>query len=142
MKIIGIKKIKKKIIKNIKGDILKFFSKQDSFFKKFGEIYFSEIKKNKVKGWNYHKKNTCLLTVPFGKVEFFFIDGRLKSKSYLFEEKVTIHKKKYIILIVPPGVWFSFKSLTKLSVVANCIEMPHSDNETIKKNIIKGYKIK
>ena len=69
MKIIGIKKIKKKIIKNIKGDILKFFSKQDSFFKKFGEIYFSEIRKNKVKGWNYHKKNTCLLTVPFGKVE-------------------------------------------------------------------------
>ena len=104
--------------------------------------HFSEIRKNKVKGWNYHKKNTCLLTVPFGKVEFFFIDGRLKSKSYLSEEKITIHKKKYIILVVPPGIWFSFKSLTKLSVVANCIEMPHSDNETIKKDVIKGYKIR
>ena len=61
MKIIGLKNIKRKIIKNKKGDILKFLSKKDNFFKKFGEIYFTEILKSKVKGWNYHKKNNCLL---------------------------------------------------------------------------------
>ena len=70
MKIIGLKNIKRKVIGNNKGDILKFLSRQDSFFKKFGEIYFTEIFKNKVKGWNYHKKNNCLLSVPYGKVQF------------------------------------------------------------------------
>ena len=141
MKIVGIKKIKKKIIKNKKGDILKFFTNKDFFYKKFGEIYFSEIKKNKIKGWNFHKKNTCLFIVPSGKVEFFFIDGRKKSKSYLKEQKITVDKKNYFVILLPPQIWFSFKSLTKLSLVANCIETPHSDKETKKKEIIKGYKI-
>ena len=68
MKISGIKKIKLKIFKNPKGDLLKYISIKKSYFKKFGEVYFSEIKKNSIKGWNAHIKNTCLLAVPFGKV--------------------------------------------------------------------------
>ena len=75
MKINGLKVYKQKIIKNKKGDIFKFLSKKDIFYKKFGEIYFSEIIRNKTKGWNFHKKNTCLLAVPYGKVIFNFIDG-------------------------------------------------------------------
>ena len=59
-----------KIIKNNKGDILKFLSKKNKYFKKFGEIYFSEINKGSTKGWNFHKKNTCLICVPVGKVVF------------------------------------------------------------------------
>ena len=47
MKIIGIKIIKKKLIKNNKGDILKYISRKDTFFKKFGEIYFNHIKPKK-----------------------------------------------------------------------------------------------
>ena len=141
MKITGLKIIRNKIIKNKKGDILKFLSIRDNFFKKFGEIYFTEIRKNKIKGWNYHKKNTCLLTVPSGKVKFFFIDGRSKSKSYYKEEQIVISKKEYRLVLVPPGIWFSFKSLNKLSIVANCINNPHSDKEILKSNKIKGYQI-
>ena len=43
------------LIKNKKGNIIKFISKDNKLLSKFGEIYFSEIKKGKVKGWNYHK---------------------------------------------------------------------------------------
>ena len=57
MKITGLKVIKKKIIKVKKGDIIKFVNKKDKFFKRFGEIYFSEITKNQTKGWNLHKRN-------------------------------------------------------------------------------------
>ena len=67
-----IKIIPLKISKNIKGDILKYLEKNNKYLKKFGEIYFTEIKKNKTKGWNFHKKNQCLITVPFGKVKFTF----------------------------------------------------------------------
>ena len=141
MKIIGLKNIKKEIIQNKKGDILKFLSRRDNFFKKFGEIYFTEIIKNKVKGWNYHKKNNCLLTVPYGSVQFWFIDGRYNSKSYYREKKIIISKKNYKVISVPPGVWFSFKSLVRFSVVANCIEKPHSDNEIMKSKKIKNHEI-
>ena len=141
MKIAGLKIIKGKIINNKKGDILKFLSKNNYYFKKFGEIYFTEIKKQKTKGWNYHKKNTCLLVVPFGKVKFWFIDGRSKSKTHNNESKTIIGKDNFKIISVPPKVWFSFKSLTNLSIVANCLNNPHSDKETLKSNKIKNYRI-
>ena len=54
---------KNKIIKNPKGNIIKYLSKKDKIYKGFGEVYFSEIKKNKIKGWNLHKKYTCIITV-------------------------------------------------------------------------------
>ena len=47
MKISGLKKINIKIFKNKKGDLIKYLSLKNSFFKKFGETYFSEIKKDK-----------------------------------------------------------------------------------------------
>ena len=96
MKIVGLKKIKQEVIKNKKGDILKFLSKKSIFFKKFGEIYFTEIVKNKVKGWNFHKKNHCILCVPRGKVEFFFIDGRTESKTY-YKDHYQILICKYLV---------------------------------------------
>ena len=141
MKIIGLKIFKQKVIKNKKGDILKFLSKRDFFFKKFGETYFTEIKKNKTKGWNYHKKNNCIIAVPYGKVGFWFIDGRKNSSSYYKEDKIIIGKNNYKIILVPPKIWFSFKSFAKISIVANCIDRPHSDNETLKSTNIKNYEI-
>ena len=121
MKIIGLKILKQKIINNKKGDILKFISKKDSFFKKFGETYFTEIKKNKTKGWNYHKKNNCIIAVAYGKVRFWFIDGRKNYSSYYKEDKIVVGKRNYKIILVPPKIWFSFISLTKISIVVNCI---------------------
>ena len=37
-------------------------------------------------------------------------------------------------------MWFSFRSIVKLSIVANCIENPHSDNETLKSRKIKNQR--
>ena len=48
MKITGVKNITAKVFKNQKGDLIKFISKKNPYFKSFGEIYFNEI--------NYKKK--------------------------------------------------------------------------------------
>ena len=82
MSLSKIKIIKLKILKNNKGDVLKYINKKDIYFKKFGEIYFTEIKKNNIKGWNFHRKNKCFISVPFGKVRFTFakkINSKKKS---------------------------------------------------------------
>ena len=61
MKIIGVKKIPAKSFKNNKGDLLKFVSKKDFFFKSFGEIYFNEINyKKKRVGFSIKKINVYL----------------------------------------------------------------------------------
>ena len=142
MKIIGLKLIKKNVIKNKKGDIIKYISRNDKFFKKFGEVYFTEILKNKTKGWNFHKRNSCLISVPFGKVKFTFVDGRKNSKSYNKKLSCILGKKSYKIIIIPARIWFSFKSISKISLVANCLNNPHSNIETLKKNKVKNIEIK
>jgi len=114
-------------LKNSKGDVLKYLNKNNKYFKKFGEIYFTEIKKKKIKGWNFHKKCQCLLTVPVGKVKFVFaekISGRKKV--------IIIGKKSYSIIVVPPRIWFSFTSLEKISLVVNTINEIHNNKETLK----------
>ena len=141
MKINGVEIFDLKIIKNSKGDILKFLSKKDKFFRGFGEVYFSEIKKKKIKGWNFHKKNTCVITVPFGKVIFHLIDGRKKSKTFNQELKISIGRKRFKVLIIPPGIWFSFKSLNNTSIITNFSNKVHSKIESKKSNIIKNIKI-
>tara|TARA_Y100000591_G_scaffold324578_1_gene344207 strand:- start:868 stop:1281 length:414 start_codon:yes stop_codon:yes gene_type:complete len=132
-----IKLSKGKTIKNKKGNIIKFINKRDKLFKKFGELYFSEIKIKKEKGWNYHKKNTCLINVPFGKVRF-----RIYNVSKNKIQTILLSDKNNLILQIPPKNWFSFKSLTKKSLVANILDNVHQDKETDKKSKIKNFIIK
>jgi len=77
----NLKVLKLKKIKNHLGDITKYISKKDKFFKKFGEVYFNDIKKNKEKGWNLHKKSTCLITSLKGKILFTLSDYKFKKKN-------------------------------------------------------------
>ena len=142
MKISGIKLIKKNIIKNDKGNIFKFVSAKDIFFKKFGEVYFNQINKNKTKGWILHKRTKCILSLIYGRVTFHLIDGRKKSKTYNKESKIILDEKSFKILNIPKGIWFSISSKGNKSLIINLIEKPHSDNEVIKKNKVKNYFIK
>ena len=90
-----------RIIKNKKGNIIKFLDKKNNLFLGFGEIYFSEIKKNQTKGWNYHKKNTCTIVVPIGQVLFKIFNSRKKK---LFQ--ISIGKKNNKNIQIPPDIGF------------------------------------
>ncbi len=125
-----------KIFKNNKGKIIKFVSKKNIFFKKFGEVYLNYIKKNKKKGWILHKKNKCLFICGSGKVQFHLINHQG------LEKKMTIAENSGKILEIPKKIWFSFESKKKNSLLLNLIEEIHDDKEVIKKNKIKNYYIK
>ena len=137
MRVNSIKIKNLEIIKNKKGDIIKFLKKKDNLFKGFGEIYFSEIYSKQKKGWNFHKKNTCLISVPFGNVSF-KIFNPLKKKM----TSIVINKKNQKIIQIPPRNWFMFYSKAKKSLVVNLMNKPHLKSETIKSNEVNGIKIK
>jgi dTDP-4-dehydrorhamnose 3,5-epimerase len=134
----SIKLRKNKIIPNRKGDIIKFINKNSKDFSRFGEIYFSEVKKNKTKGWNIHYRYQCILAVPFGEIDFSFFNSTSKKKNI---RKIVISKKNNYSIVVPPGTWFSFKSNVKLSIVTNLLSGIHDNKESDKSNIINGIKI-
>ena len=141
MKIFGVKIFNKKIIKSNKGNILKYISKKDSFIKSFGEVYFSYIKKNKIKGWNCHKKKSCFLICINGTVNIHLIDERKLSKSFNKELKIKLTQDSPKILKIPPKIWFSFSSKTD-SILSNFLETPHQKKETLKQDTVKNYFIK
>lgn len=128
----NIRFFKKKIIKNPKGNILHYINKNDKNYIKFGEVYFSWIKKNQSKGWKFHKKMHMNLIVPVGNVRFIFFDEKLKKK-YFFN----MNKKNFGTLYVPPKIWFSFKNMDKRkdSLVINFSSIVHDKKESINKDL-------
>jgi hypothetical protein len=71
--------------------------------------------------------------VPFGQVKFNFkknLDQNTKAKA------ITIGKKNYSTIVVPPKIYFSFKSKVAISLVVNTINGVHAENETKKIPII------
>ena len=141
MKIKNVKVHLRKLIKNKKGNILKYISKKDVFIKQFGEVYFSYINKNKTKGWNLHKKNKCFIICLYGQVLVHLIDQRKLSKSFNQEMKVNLNSSKGKILEIPSKVYFSLNSKKKDSIICNFLEFPHSKRETIKVSKVKQYLI-
>ena len=114
-----IKKKKIKIIKNSKGNIVKFADLNNLPFNKLGEIYFSEIKPKLFKGWKYHNLRNQYLTVVNGSVELSF---KKKPKDKI--QKIIINiKNKQHALYIPKKTHYSFKCLSKnKAVIVNIID--------------------
>ena len=72
--IYGLRIIPLKEISDQRGTVLHMLRSDSENFKKFGEIYFSEINPGYVKTWKKHLKMTQNFTVPAGKVIFKFYD--------------------------------------------------------------------
>jgi dTDP-4-dehydrorhamnose 3,5-epimerase-like enzyme len=104
-------------------------------------VYFNEINYKKRKGWILHKKNQCIISVFFGEINFKLIDGRKKSKTFKKEENIKLSKSHHSVLIIPPGIWFSFTTNKKKSILANFINYVHSDKEVRKSKKINNYNI-
>jgi dTDP-4-dehydrorhamnose 3,5-epimerase-like enzyme len=110
---------------------MKYIKKSDENYFKFGEVYFSWIKKNKFKGWKFHKKMHMNLTVPVGNVKFTFFDEK-SQKKFTF----SLGEKKFGVLYVPPKIWFGFTNMSKKrdSLVVNFSNIIHDKNESINKD--------
>ena len=123
-----VSKVDKKKVVN--GDIYHGIKSHDLGFKNFGEVYFSFINFNKIKGWKKHTKMTLNLLVPVGLVKFVFYDENKKIIEYI------IGSDNYLRLTVPPNIWFGFQGLSHGdNLIMNLADIPHSDDEVEKKKI-------
>ena len=96
----------------------------------FGEAYFSKIKEGVIKGWKKHIKMTQRISVPVGSVKFVFIDLRAESSSHGDIFEVELSENNHKLLIVPPGLHYSFKGTSPgESLIANITDLPHDPRE-------------
>ena len=125
-----------KIISTIGGDVLHGINVNDNSFKGFGESYFSKIDFNFIKGWKLHKKMTLNLIVPVGEIRFVIFDDRIDSVTRGNFFDITLSKKNYKRLTIPPKVWFSFKGVGKKeNILLNIADIVHDSKEIEKKKI-------
>tara|TARA_B110000037_G_scaffold215395_1_gene272717 strand:- start:3632 stop:4003 length:372 start_codon:yes stop_codon:yes gene_type:complete len=108
-----------KVIKNPNGNLFKLFSKNHDFFKKFGEIYYTEIHPNKFKGWKFHAKRTQVISVISGKVRFFLKKNEEDKPKIIDIES----PNKLILLKIEPKTFYSFECKSKKkSILINIID--------------------
>jgi len=100
-------------------------------FTSFGEIYFSCVNFDVVKGWRRHKRMTQNLAVPVGCVRLVLHDGRPESATCGQNQDIMLGPDAtYALVVVPPGIWSAFKGMSAgMSVIANCASILHDSEE-------------
>ena len=130
-----LKKIQK--LNNKNGNVFKFLEVGKNI-KKIEEIYFTEIKFNKIKCWKKHTKNNLRLYVIKGKIRLVFF----KNKNF---QKFDINEMSNNYIYIPKNTIFGFQGLKTQNLILCSLEMRHNDKEVINYNkdtyIYKHWKI-
>lgn len=131
----GIKISPLKIISDHRGSVMHMLRNDDQVFDKFGEIYFSTILEDKIKAWHLHKESYLNYVCMSGSVKLVLYDDRDHSPSKNKYQEIILSQQNYNLVTIPPNVWNGFKGLkSKESIIANCLTLPHNENEMVRKN--------
>ena len=122
-----------KIIPSVNGDVLHMLRNDENSFKSFGECYFSEVNPFKVKGWKKHKIQNQFFSVPIGRLKLVLYDDRVSSETYKKIDEIILGRPdSYYRISIPPGIYYSFKCLTKTpTLIVNCTDIPHCIDESL-----------
>ena len=129
-----------KILSDSRGSVMHMLRNDSKIFKSFGEIYFSTIYKDSIKAWHLHKEATLNYACIKGSVKLVLFDDRKKSISFGKYAEYILTPKKFFLITIPPFLWNGFIGLDKEeSIVANCISLPHDENEMVRKSYNDKY---
>ena len=129
----GVKIINLKQIPDDRGKIMHMLRCDDIHFEKFGEIYFSIVYPNIIKGWHMHKKMVLNYAVPSGMIKLVLYDDRANSPTKGEIMELFIGEDNYCLVKIPQEVWNGFQGMgIKPSMVANCATIPHDPEEIIR----------
>jgi dTDP-4-dehydrorhamnose 3,5-epimerase len=109
-----------------RGTVMHMLRRTDPHFQQFGEIYFSTIYRDVIKGWHRHRDMSLNYACVFGRIKLVLFDDRDGSATRGKLQEVFLGPDNYSLAIVPPGIWNGFKGLNDpCAIVANCATHPH-----------------
>jgi dTDP-4-dehydrorhamnose 3,5-epimerase len=119
-----------KQIPDERGKIMHMLRADDSHFEKFGEIYFSVVYPDVIKGWHLHTKMTLNYAVVSGMIKLVLYDAREESLTKGELQELYIGEYNYTLVKIPPGIYNGFKGIGgEPAIVANCSDIPHDPEE-------------
>jgi dTDP-4-dehydrorhamnose 3,5-epimerase len=119
------KVIERKTILVEDGNVKHGLKSSDESFVGFGEVYFTEIKKDKIKGWKRHSKMTLNLLPVLGRIILYF-----KREFDDIPEEVHFGVDDYKLVCVEPNVWLAFEGVGDKNVMANVASIEHDPAES------------
>ena len=129
-------------LKQISGDrgaVMHMLRCDSSLFENFGEIYFSVIRKGKIKAWKRHKRMTQNFAVPVGEIELVLFDDRFSSSTKGVVQIVNIGVDHYGLIRIPPMIWYGFSGVSANdALIANCASMPHDPEESEQVDVVSA----
>lgn len=131
--IVGVEIIPLRQIPDERGKIMHMLRSDAPHFEKFGEIYFSVVYPEVIKGWHLHKKMTLNYSVVFGMIKLVLFDDRKDSATKGHVQEIFIGEDNYSLVKIPPCVWNGFKGIGTIpAIVANCATLAHDPKEIIR----------
>ena len=113
-----------------RGCIFHMLRDDDPHFERFGEIYFSTVYPQVVKGWHLHSRMTLNYAVLQGMIKLVLYDAREDSPTRGELKELYLGEQNYSLVKIPPGIWNGFKGISNQpSLVANCTTVPHDPSE-------------
>ena len=113
-----------------RGRVMHMLKSTDPHFDQFGEIYFSAVYPEAVKGWHRHSRMTLNYAVVVGAIKLVLYDDRPDSKTPSALQEISLGESNYSLVKIPPMVWNAFQGVSAgLAIVANCATIPHDPAE-------------
>jgi dTDP-4-dehydrorhamnose 3,5-epimerase len=131
--ITGVEVVPLRRIPDERGTIFHMLRRSDPHFRQFGEIYFSTVYRNVVKGWHRHREMTLNYSCVFGRIKLVLYDDRPGSSTHGELMQVVLGPDNHSLVIIPPDVWNGFKGMSEpFAIVANCCTHEHDPSRSIR----------
>ncbi|MEK7378140.1 MAG: dTDP-4-dehydrorhamnose 3,5-epimerase [Candidatus Binatota bacterium] len=122
-----------KQISDERGKVMHMLRRDDPWFERFGEIYFSVIYPGVIKAWHLHKIMTLNYGVVSGAIKLVLYDDRDGSPTKGELQEIFTGEECYSLITIPPNIWNGFKGIgAKPALVANCATEPHDPSEIVR----------
>jgi dTDP-4-dehydrorhamnose 3,5-epimerase len=126
----GLQVIPLRRIPDERGTVFHMLRASDTHFSAFGEIYFSSVYRDAIKGWHRHRDMTLNYACIWGRVKLVVFDDREDSPSRGELQEVYLGPDDYSLAVIPPGLWNGFKGMAEISVMANCCTHEHDPSRS------------
>lgn len=136
--IAGVRIVPLRRIPDERGTIYHMLRRTDQHFEEFGEIYFTSIYRDVVKGWHRHRDMTLNYACIWGRIKLVLFDERPGSLTSGTIQEAFLGPDDYSLVVIPPEIWTGFKGMTDVSLVANCATHPHDPARTERRDPFDG----
>lgn len=126
----GVKVTPLRQILDERGKVMHMLRSDAEHFISFGEIYFSTVYPNVVKGWHIHKVMTLNYAVPQGNLKLVLYDDRENSSTRGEIMELFLGPDNYCLVTIPPLIWNGIKGIgVTPALLANCSTSAYDPTE-------------